>query len=210
MDIGFKNPATRIVVAAVSMLAVTSLIVGAAVLPVMQARLTSAISGILTSTLENRSRLFVSLIDLRESQARVISTRPGLKHSARVFAAGTDVALETAAIETVLASFLEAGYTGLAYYDAGGREVARAGRFVETPEMAFQLNTPLRSELFWADGFSLRTRVSLSDVQGGLGSVLAEQPLPIITQLMRMGGKMGETGEEALCFAKKGGMRCFP
>ncbi len=175
-----------------------------------QSRLQATISHVLSNTLASRSELFLSLVDLRESQMRFISTRPGLKNSARRIAAGVGAVQEIAAIEAVLKSFLETGFTGLAYYDANGREVARAGSFTVAPALTFRLRTPLQSDLLWTDRFVLLARIPIGDAGGPLGTVTAEQPLPVITQWTQQGGNLGETGETALCFARTGGMSCFP
>jgi diguanylate cyclase (GGDEF)-like protein len=210
MKIGAGSPASRIAIIAVGMLAATSVIVGAAAVAVMQDRLETAVSVVLSDTLDDRSRLFVSLVELRESQMHFISTQPGLKYSLRQIAARRDVARETAAVQAVLNSFIDAGFSGLAYEDDSGLELARAGQFAATYLLRRRIATPLQSELFWTDRFVLRTRIAIHDSEGPLGTMLAEQPLPISTQLMRQDGNLGETGETALCFSKGEGMSCFP
>jgi hypothetical protein len=210
MTIGSKNPANRIVVAAVGMLAATSIIVGAAVMVVMQDRLETATSSVLTNTLDSRSRLLDSLIEQYESRLLVLSSRPHLKLSLRSIAAGRDLVRATADVQTTLKSFLEAGFDGLAYLDADGHELARAGRFSEEALLSVRLATALESELAWTGQFIMRTNIAVSDGEGMLGTVIAEQPLPILTQLMASDGNYGKTGETALCFNKGEGMGCFP
>ena len=210
MKFGPGNPATRIVAAAVGMLAATSIIVGAAVMAVMQDRLETAISAALTNTLESRSRLLISLVELHESETQFISSRQSLKRSLRAIASGRDVARETAMVQANLQSFIEAGFTGLAYEDGSGRELARAGSFSGTPLLSLRLATALESELAWTGKYTLLSRIVLSDGAGPLGTVVAEQPMPILTQLMQSDGNLGKTGETALCFSKGEGMSCFP
>ncbi len=210
MKIGFSNPATRIIAVAVSMLAVTSLVVGAAVFAVMQHRLTQAVSEVLSDSLASRSQVFVSLVYLRESQTRSITTRPELKGHLREMAAGRNVARETAAVQAILHGFVDSGFSGLAYLDKQGRELARAGVFSMAQQIKAPLATPLRSELAWTDSFTLLTRVPVSDEEGLLGTMVVEQSLPIVTPLLERTGNLGETGETALCFAKGSGMSCFP
>ena len=210
MTIASWNPANRIVATAVGLLAVTSVVVGVAVMAVMQDRLRTQISGALGDRRESSSRLFVSLVELRESQMQFVATRPGLKKSLREIASGHDVARETANVRTILQSFIEVGFSGLAYVDGGGRELARAGRFTEKPMLSVRLRTALESELAWMDGFIQTARITISDGDGLLGTVIAEQSLPVLTQLMALGENLGKTGETALCFPKGDGMACFP
>jgi diguanylate cyclase (GGDEF)-like protein len=40
--------------------------------------------------------------------------------------------------------------------------------------------------------------------------MVAEQPMPILTQLFQSDGNLGKSGETALCFSKGEGMSCFP
>jgi len=120
------------------------------------------------------------------------------------------VARETAAVQAILQSFVDPGFSGLAYLDQQGRELARAGVFSMDQQIKAPLATPLRSELAWTDRFTLLTRVPVSDEEGLLGTIVVEQLLPIVTPLLERTGNLGETGETALCFAKGSGMSCFP
>jgi diguanylate cyclase (GGDEF)-like protein len=200
----------RIVGAAVGLLAVTTVVIAVAVMVVMQNRLEAAISGILANTLDGRVRLLISLVEMRESQMLFISAQPELKRSARAIASGRELEAEAAAVKAVLQSFVEAGFSGLVYQDGSGRELARAGRISDKPLRSVRLATALESDLAWTDGFALVSRIELKDGEGPLGTVVAEQLLPIATLLMQPDANLGKSGETVLCFPKGEGMSCFP
>jgi len=113
-------------------------------------------------------------------------------------------------VRAVVDSFLKEGFSGLAYHDVDGKIVARGGAFVKTPELAVTLATPDKPELVWDGGFLLRHYIPLRDAKGEVGTVLAEQPLPVLNRLAQNVLGMGVTGDMGLCVARGEQLRCFP
>lgn len=102
------------------------------------------------------------------------------------------------------------GYTGVAFEDLRGRELARAGRFISHPAFDVALNDAGR-RLLWNQKTMLREHVALSDAQGHIGWVWLERPLPDVEWVLTDMSGLGRTAEVEICAADNGaGLRCLP
>ena len=150
------------------------------------------------------------LIQQGERNARIAATRPAVLHNLRNIRSGRDDGSNIANIHEVVDSFLKEGFNAIVYHDIDDRIVAGGGTFTQAPELAVPLATPGKPTLMWNHGFVLRHRIVLRDASGEVGSLLTEQPLPVLTRLSQEVAGMGSTGDIGLCVEREDRLQCFP
>jgi len=206
----FARDDDRITFVGATILAAVALAAGIASFAVLQGRVQTLVSDNALAALTRRTDMFRDLIELREINARIAATRPAVLRNLRVIHTGRDDGSNIANVKAVVDSFLKQGFNALAYHDADGEVVASGGAFVQAPAMVVTLVTPDKPELLWDDGFLLRHRIRLRDSTGEVGTVLAEQPLAVLTRLAQDMSGMGATGEMVLCMSRQERLHCFP
>jgi PAS domain S-box-containing protein len=207
----FASEDDRISAVAVAVLALVASIAGVASFSLLQGRAQAVIAESLQSSLVQRSEQIQDLLGMRSSSARIAASRPAIINNLRAVQAGKDNGANIANMQAVVASFLKEGFSAFAYQGLDGKAIASGGRFIEAPDVAIPLEMPGRPELLWEDGFVLRHHLPMGDAQGQVGTLVAEQPLPVLTRLSRHLEGLGRTGDMGLC-ARKGATQlvCFP
>jgi PAS domain S-box-containing protein len=200
----------RITFVGATILIAIALAAGIACFAILQGRVETLVADSVLAALTSRTETFQDLIELREVNARIAATRPAVTRNLRVIHSGRDDGSNIANVKAVVDSFVKQGFSGLAYYDSEGKLVAGGGAFVQAPAMAVTLATPDKAELLWESGFLLRHRIPMRDAAGQAGSVLAEQPLPVLTRLSQGVMGMGATGDMGLCVLRDERLHCFP
>ncbi len=177
---------------------------------VIQGRVQTLVTENVLSSLTSRIEIVQDLIWLRGVTAKIAGARPALLKNLRAIHAHKDDGSNMANVKAVIESFLNTGFSGIRYYDIDGKLVAGGGDFVQNPGLSVVLNTPEKPELVWGDGFTLRHRIKISDAAGEVGTLLAEQPLPLLTRLATEATGRGKTWDMGLCVLKEAGLECFP
>ncbi len=206
----FARDDDRITFVGATVLAAIALAAGIASFAILQDRVQTLVSGNVHAELTRRTDMFRDLIELREINARIAATRPAVIRNLRAIHAGRDDSSDLANVKAVVDSFLKQGFSAIAYHDADGKVIASGGAFAQAPAMAATLTTPDKPELLWSDGFLLRHRIPLRDSAGEAGTVLAEQPLPVLTRFAQNVLGMGATGDMGLCVRREEQLQCFP
>src|SRR5882672_7822912 len=156
---------------------------GIASFAILQDRVQTLATENMLAALERRIETFLDLLELREINARIAATRPAAIRNLREIHAGRDDGPNLANVKAVVDSFLNQGFSAIAYYGVDGKIVASGGAFSRTPALAVGLATRDKAELLWDGGFLLRHRIPLRDAQGLAGTVQTEQPLPVLTRM---------------------------
>ena len=206
----FARDDDRITFVGATILAAVALAAGIASFAILQGRVQTLVGDNALAALTRRTDMFRDLIELREINARIAATRPAVLRNLRVIHTGRDDGSNIANVKAVVDSFLKQGFNALAYHDADDEVVASGGAFVQAPAMVVTLVTPDKPELLWDGGFLLRDRIRLRDSTGEVGTVLAEQPLAVLTRLAQDMSGMGATGEMVLCMSRQERLHCFP
>jgi len=206
----FAREDDRITFVGAMVLAAIALAAGIVSFAVLQDRVQTLVSGSVHAELTRRTDMFRDLIELREVNARIAATRPAVIRNLRAIHAGRDDSSDLANVKAVVDSFLKQGFSAIAYHDVDGKVIASGGAFAQAPAMAVTLTTPDKPELLWSDGFLLRHRIPLRDSAGEAGTVLAEQPLPVLTRFAQNVLGMGATGDMGLCVRREEQLQCFP
>lgn len=197
------SPARRITTAAIGVLAFTALVAGGGVFAVMEQSLERSVEGMLVTALEVRRQLVQSQVELREVNVRVVVRHPDL---VRALQEGGD----SEAVRRPVQQSIGGEFAAITVFDSGGDRLASVGAVAHAPALSVRMQSPLASELLWADGPVLRTRVPVLDGDRVLGSVLVEQRMSVVAELMKADIGLWRTGEIALCFARDGRLVCFP
>ncbi|MGZ8217797.1 response regulator [Methylomagnum sp.] len=201
----------RITWLATALLAGVAGITGIAVSAIIENEVERALNEGLRIGLDSHLAQVKSSVELRTTRAEIITTRPNLLRQLRELARQSGATEAHGEIQRVLESFTPHGFSGIAVHAPDGREVAQMGTFVDDPALEVRLDGPGEAYLLWKDGFFLRHRLPLRDAEGPLGTVLAEQPLPNLTQAVLENQSLGESVEFVLC--RNGvpdSFRCFP
>ena len=191
----------------------TSIAAGIAVYVVMGRQAESVLSRSLQTALQSNARLFESQINQTLTDARTVATRPFLVQTLQTLTTTPEDPAAMLAMQRAATSFLPTGFRGLAFLDAGGREVARAGSFSPSDEKHLLLNKKDRATLLWNENFTVQTHLDILDPKGlRVGAVMTEATLPLLTRVFGEVGAMGQSAEFAVCAPLDDGgkaMDCF-
>ncbi|MFI5445680.1 ATP-binding protein [Polaromonas sp. UC242_47] len=179
----------------------------------MERQTESVLSRSLQAALQSNVLLFESQTHQALADARTVATRPFLVQSLQTLESTPDDAAATLAMQRAATSFLPTGFDGLSFYDARGREVARAGRFSQKDERQVALSKKDNAFLLWNGKFVVQSHLQILDPKGlRVGEVMTETSLPLLTRVFSEVGAIGQTAEFALCAPLEDGgkdMDCF-
>ncbi|HUP93589.1 MAG TPA: histidine kinase dimerization/phospho-acceptor domain-containing protein, partial [Burkholderiales bacterium] len=206
-----SKPEEHIAIIGAACLTVVALAAGLIGFVVMWQRAEENFEHTLTVALRHRAQLFQSVLELRSDNAALVVARPQLPGRIRTIARDPGDAKVREQLANMAESFIRSGFSGIAFYDSGGNEVARAGTLVANPALHARLKTRYESDLLWADRLLLRVRAPIVDGAETVGIALTEQDLPTLTRLLTGIEGLGETGDGGLCAASSERMLgCFP
>jgi diguanylate cyclase (GGDEF)-like protein/PAS domain S-box-containing protein len=177
-----------------------TLAAGISVYVIMQQQTETILSKSLETSLRNNVNLFESQINYALNTTRTITTRPTLIDKMQQLVANPGNARVLDEFPKIATSFLPTGITGIAFYDAAGHEVARAGSFSEKHSLRVPLKTNNRAFLHWNEQFFLHTSGEFLNQKGHpIGLVETEIQLPLITAAFTDILAIGKTAEYAVC-----------
>jgi len=207
-----KHESQRITLIGGALLAALTLVAGIAVYAVMQRQLESVLVNSLQSSLHSDRRLFDSEIRGGVINALTVSTRPFVIDNLTQLIEMPDDKSAADALQRVADSFLPTGFSGIAFYDPQGNEIARAGSLAEQPALQVPLNLKDDPLLLWDDGIVLRLDRDVLDARGAhVGSARAEAVMPQLTRAIVDAAVHGRTAELAVCAPRDPTlMQCFP
>ena len=196
-------PEQRITLVSVGLLALAAVVSGGAVFALMHQNLQRSAGAMLGNMLSVRQHLLVAQVAQRHAEVELILAQPTVHRALR--------AGDAAALAAAIHGFIGMEFSGLAVLDSQGRELARAGRFVELPQRTAKVMAELDVEIRSAgQALYLRSRAPIRAGGGALGSLVAEQPLELLSRIMAGEGAYGESGETALCHSGGERIWCFP
>lgn len=176
----------------------------------MERHAENLLSKSLQSSLQKEVEMAESEIRQRSVATVTVATRPFLIEQLQRADIPAGKAEALRALNRGVKSFLYSGFSAMALYAADGRELARAGTFVQQPELAVPLRTAQHEQLLWKSGFLLRSSVDFMKRGRSVGKVIAEAPLPAVNGLFKEARSLGKTGELALCAPLGTDLQCFP
>jgi signal transduction histidine kinase len=177
----------------------------------LQARRSS--EGELRSLLNTLVAEITTSLDLRTSRAAIITTRPNLRRHLRILSSDPGNTQSRDVVRDVLASFQGHEFTRLVARWPNGEDIARVGDEGRAEMVGFdvEMGNGRTIRLMWRDGVSLRHELALADADGPLGTIIAEQQVPRITELLLSNQTRFSSAEFLLCEQAAGhAARCFP
>ena len=183
---------------------------GVSVYIVMQRQAENLLTKSLAVSLQDRVNLFKDQINQSLFNTRVIATRPALIAALHWLDRAPHAIPSRVFLQRGAQSFLAAyGFTAISFHVLQGDEVARAGGFLQAPELQVPLKTSQPAILLWKGQFFLRMRADIADPQGRLvGGVLTESRLPLFTHAMIHLRSIGKTASLAVCAPLGKAMQC--
>lgn len=205
-----KSDQPQIVLVAGIILVIVALLVGISVFIVMQRHAEQLLDNNLQSALQNRMQLTQTEVSAGFGKTTVAVTRPRLIDLVQRL--NTDAQDETARtlLNEVALSFLPTGLTAIAVFGKDGRELARAGHFVQQSALTVPLNLPGRVQLMWDGQLLLHAAVEMQQAGQTVGKLITETVLPATTNALKDAAHLGKTGEMVLCAPFEATMQCFP
>lgn len=181
-------------------------------LVLMQREIESLAGNSLLWPLKSRVDLFKINIDLRSNRAAAVATRPEFVQLLRRLDDRPGDQETLSRLRDVTEGFLPMGFTGIAFHGSGGRELVKAGRFAEQPEIKLELHTPAHpSSLMWSRAhFVLQTSTPVLHDNAPVGMMVAEQRLTALTSALEYSDDFAATGEISVCARQKENLACFP
>jgi diguanylate cyclase (GGDEF)-like protein/PAS domain S-box-containing protein len=161
-------------------------------------------------TLRARMRQMETVLEHHLLQAHAISSRLDLQQRLQEASRDAENVSLQQQLATIAESWLPLGFDGVAFHNDAGREVARAGKFVEQTAHALALGKNRRVRLSWQNGFYMRSEIDVFHDNQPVGRIVAEQYLPHLTPALIDVKDFGETGNIELCARIEGRASCFP
>ena len=177
----------------------------------VESQLRRSIESELRQLLDAQLAELTANLELRATRAEIITTRPNMLRYLRILTAGSPRDQEARrVIQGVLESFLPHDFSMISVSLPGGEEVARAGETPSASTLEIPLDQRGNAKLVWRGDMSLHHQLALRDADGTLGSVVAEQRLPRVTQLLLGNRTSFASAEFLLCSPAGPAFRCFP
>ena len=188
-----------------------ALVAGLGGFAIMQQRTETTLQTSLQGALQNRSDFFATAMGDASNVAQLIATRPAIHRHLHKLNTEPGNATELALLSVAAKSFLPLGFSAIVFHDKHGKELVRAGAFVQHPELAVPLSMSYPARLVWRDGFLFEARLPMREAGQHLGTVVVQRPLAVLTRMLQDTRGLGESGEMAVCApAEKRTMWCFP
>lgn len=185
-------------IAATILVAVTC-VAGIAVFVVMQHYAQSLLVTTLQQNLRNRSEQIELYVNEHVNAAVTIATRPFIIQQYQVLTSDPHNSVATQALNRAAATFLPTGLSNVTFYDASGRELARAGTELQEPELNIALTLDQRVNLLWKQHAVLRADIPIRQPNVQLGRVVVEGAMPKLDNMLTTRSNLGKTSEIAVC-----------
>ena len=159
-----------------------------------------------------RSDLIGVILKLRSERASILTTRPSVIEQLHQLAIRpTDQALRSKVIND-LSTFLPYGFSYIGLTTRDGAPLLDIGMPMAEPQLEAVLggSNGNQASLAWNNGFVLRNKGMVRGVDGVIGWIETEQPLPVIADALRSVTDLGPSAEMELCAPSDAGLRCFP
>ncbi len=169
-----------------------------------------AMKSTLTLSLENRARLFQDEMENAMRAATDIGQRSDL-HGLLRSTVGGESRGDRTKLELALARLLERRHVdiaGVAIYDARGRALARAGRFVNDSEIRMPLALAQPAVLLWDHGLVMHVELKLAEGGRRLGALALDIRLSKVDAALKERSGLRGSGAVVVCAAAGEGLQC--
>jgi PAS domain S-box-containing protein len=201
----------RILILAIGILTLVLVGVGAAALAVLQRHMEANVGAALNNAIDNRVTILESVFANRLTRASIVGSRPGTQERLAQWQGAGTPALRRQLTEDA-ATYLSAGFRGLAFNDEHGRPLIEVGKLAAEPTLEVPiLAQRMQATLLWEEPqFVLRSSSPVLRNGVRVGSVVTEQVLEVLPELHFEVNHLGQTAEWVMCADLGETMGCFP
>ena len=193
-----------------AILIVVAVTIGTAGFAAQQATLEKTLTQSLPVDLKNRATIFHAEVRQAIGKAKSVAGQPGVIRLTQALEADPlNVSLK-AELNVIARSVLLSGVSGIRLLDSSGRTLWQLGRFSARPAIEADLGLAHPAVLLWDRLFYLKTTVPIQDMGARIGSLVVEEPLPLLLEQMVKGDGLGKTGEMGMCLPQSNHLICFP
>ncbi len=166
----------------------------------------------LAHSLESRARVFQNEVNDAMRVATGVSQRNGFRNALERLSAGRDSPEVREKIVGTVTRLLDGRYndiTAAALYDARGRVLAQAGRFVTDSEFTAPLPLDQPAVLLWDQGLVLQIKLNMVEGNQRLGVLMLDVRLKEIDAMLKDRTGLGATGAVAVCAPSGDDLQCL-
>ena len=205
-----RRPDIKIGIIGGALLAGAAVVAGMSAFVALQRQTHDTLTRGLTLALDNRIDLINIEIERAVTHAVLITTRPIVRESLARLRDTPNHPEALRLLRDTAVSFMPYGMSAVRLYDPRNREIVGRGDFFPAALM-IRLTTLDEAHLVWRNGeLALRVRVPIIDGDTRLGTLIAERPMPVLTQLLYDVAGLGNTAEMTLCAEHQARIHCFP
>ncbi len=205
-----KNEDERIVFTVGLVLTAAIVVAGVSGFRVLQAGMETSFSKNLSFALESRKGLVATVIERDIKQTTDMARIANVVQLYSLLARNPADAAIRASLQAVANNAITFGFSAAALFDAQGRQIASAGRFVAVSPLQLELAHVQRAALMWDGQLLLQTEAVVSDGAVKLGTLRAQHRLVELRDLMFEASDLGQTSEIELCGSRGHSMHCAP
>jgi len=164
----------------------------------------------LTATLHQNAQFIQSLFDEHLVRVARIVVRPEVVELVDGAARAKAGAAHRAALEREVRALLDMGFTAVRFESAAGAVLAEDGVPALPTGFKTEVHRSPPAQLFWANGFRLRTRAPIMRGERTLGVLQVEQSLPALTALAMGLDATDESSEILIAYRQGDALYNFP
>ncbi len=204
-----KSDSSRIMLASAATTIVIAAVCGLAGFVVMQRSAEKALGDDLARILDTRIAAFTQIVEERLHDATRLALQPALADDLAALVVPSTELRSRRLLQAFADEAASFGFSSVVVADANGNRVAGSGKLA-TPALSLRVQNPGTVELLWADGFLLQTETVITGHGRAVGSLIAQQPLPQMGELLERVQELGETGELLVCAPGPTAIDCAP
>lgn len=161
---------------------------------------------------QNRINFFENALNAHVGKALQAASRPAIIVDVRKVSQHVNFSsdLQRELLDASAKSFLDFGFTAMAYVGSDNKTLATQGEFVKEPEQSIALQSKFESTLLWKNGYVLHTKLPMKDKEGLAGYLISEQRMDELTAMHRDAIRTGQTGDMVVCGLRSEKQICFP
>lgn len=206
-----RDAAGKITLFATSLLLTVAVVSGLTGFALLKTGMEDSLSANLMQTARLRSQLFEQEAEDAMNITRAVTAHPGMQQAVhRLNQVPYDGAAQRQLYE-IGQGFLALDLSSLQFYDHSGVLIGSVGQAVEVVELRVPIRvTATQAELFWSEGFVLRSRLPLFSEGRLQGHVVTEKYMPLFDHVFVNTEGRDESGELKVCGRRDDMLDCFP
>ena len=201
----------RISLAGTASVAASIAVAGIAVFWLMQSNMEHVLGTDFAFSLRSRQSMVSDAISRSLLATRAVADRPNIRRLYVAPSADPSDPSHPVFLAKVADSLLHAGFSAFAFYGPDGRELARAGEFIDKSELHLSVvSDKYRAEILWDGKSALQDRADIVEAGRRVGEVRALHRLPELDRAIADAADLGKTAEFAVCGLHANRLQCAP